>query len=174
MGTSKILSNGFVMRKDHPHACGDKLASASEHPGLLGSSPRVWGQVTVYSPVGSSARIIPTRVGTSTIFMIITVIGKDHPHACGDKHIFWRLSYFAVGSSPRVWGQALVAGAVAVYCGIIPTRVVTRLLYSSSTSFSRDHPHACGDKNAYLAKNVCRSVSSPRVWGQGRYITVGA
>ncbi len=50
---------------DHPHACGDK-----NFPLLLelhgkGSSPRVWGQVSMPYIDKNLPRIIPTRVGTS-------------------------------------------------------------------------------------------------------------
>ena len=51
----------------------------------LGSSPRVWGQVTNIKGVKRNERIIPTRVGTSCSRMIAYRCVWDHPHACGDK-----------------------------------------------------------------------------------------
>ena len=50
--------------EDHPHACGDKLYNAFSLHLYIGSSPCVWGQVTVRSVAFSSDRIIPMRVGT--------------------------------------------------------------------------------------------------------------
>ena len=50
--------------KDHPHACGDKVLQESTTYVMLGSSPRVWGQVTYKDFARFCKRIIPTRVGT--------------------------------------------------------------------------------------------------------------
>ncbi len=68
-------------------------------------------------------------MGTSCV--IITKKGgvKDHPHAYGDKIFFCLIHTSFIGSSPRVWGQAL--GFYYINSGgrIIPTRMGTRLLY---------------------------------------------
>ena len=71
-----------------------------------------------------------------------------------------------MGSSPRVWGQAVVLHSLHLVCGIIPTRVGTRRVFPAKQTTRRDHPHACGDKQT--AKLFCRlrAGSSPRVWGQ--------
>ena len=45
----------------------------------------MWGQETVNSNVAPVDRIIPTRVGTSTVPIVVKISGEDHPHACGDK-----------------------------------------------------------------------------------------
>ena len=71
--------------KDHPHACGDKSRYHISVLGLLGSSPRVWGQVDVAYDDHSGIRIIPTRVGTSIGSASFRGRREDHPHACGDK-----------------------------------------------------------------------------------------
>ncbi len=64
VGTRLTNANVDSMRKDHPHACGDKASVSGVKYRLAGSSPRVWGQV--WSDVNHSLRfrIIPTRVGT--------------------------------------------------------------------------------------------------------------
>ena len=69
---------------DHPHACGDKFDYLEICTDKRGSSPRVWGQVFIALVMEFFLRIIPTRVGTSNMCLIATV-GRDHPHACGDK-----------------------------------------------------------------------------------------
>ena len=71
--------------RDHPHAYGDKRVRNSDSFALLGSSPRVWGQVVNRQRVLIKLRIIPTRVGTRTVEYNLSRIGRDHPHACGDK-----------------------------------------------------------------------------------------
>ena len=72
---------------------------------LLGSSPRVWGQVGKSRSEWENLRIIPTRMGTRIILISLLVTTKDHPHAYGDKS--GKLTNFRIkqGSSPRVWGQ---------------------------------------------------------------------
>ena len=50
-----------------------------------GSSPRVWGQDVNARTKVVGNRIIPTRVGTSLISLLVTTNLWDHPHACGDK-----------------------------------------------------------------------------------------
>ena len=66
VGTSTQFLHNLNWARDHPHACGDKLSISSRICATLGSSPRVWGQGPQLSAARQAARIIPTRVGTST------------------------------------------------------------------------------------------------------------
>ena len=105
VGTStKAFFNQFG-QEDHPHACGDKCINASSVLSLGGSSPRVWGQEFRQIQMLPSERIIPTRVGTRAIFLLKSLSGRDHPHACGDKQYIDWIKSSTGGSSPRVWGQ---------------------------------------------------------------------
>ena len=70
----------------------------------------------------------------------------DHPHAYGDKPDTETRCVTEVGSSPRVWGQVIVAMATLA-CG-------------------QDHPHAYGDKHQKMTNDQTGKGSSPRVWGQ--------
>ena len=74
--------------RDHPHAYGDKLVSYTKLRGFIGSSPRVWGQVSPAIPARNVKRIIPTRMGTSVSYGDILGFTEDHPHAYGDKLLF--------------------------------------------------------------------------------------
>ena len=74
---------------------------------------------------------------------------------------------YSIGSSPRVWGQDTLLTRVGNIGGIIPTRVGTSCKTKKLTGDLEDHPHACGDKNVYIAIVDTFSGSSPRVWGQG-------
>ena len=85
VGTSPINSAEFIKRRDHPHACGDKLQKGRLRSLLKGSSPRVWGQAITKVPCGAVLGIIPTRVGTRPQTSSKHISTKDHPHACGDK-----------------------------------------------------------------------------------------
>ena len=105
VGTSIISVSLALIARDHPHACGDKKADRRLFYNVWGSSPRVWGQVTVGFCYNATTGIIPTRVGIRCFLRIYIDINKDHPHACGDK---WGIDVKRLtkgGSSPRVWGQ---------------------------------------------------------------------
>ena len=70
--------------------------------------------------------IIPTRVGTSSLYISALPSVRDHPHACGDKFLT-KTGYLPdEGSSPRVWGQVIDELGELEIEGIIPTRVGTR------------------------------------------------
>ena len=115
---------------------------------VIGSSPRVWGQVVCMTLFIYGLRIIPTRVGTSWNNISIVKFAEDHPHACGDKVDMWRTSLKIPSSSPRVWGQGQKSTSSHRRRRIIPTRVGTSSPFSERIIFVKDHPHACGDKEA--------------------------
>ena len=126
MGTSCEEKNKYRLTWDHPHACGDKLISDLSEDGFSGSSPRVWGQVSILSSAISLRRIIPTRVGTRRFRRRMPRCSWDHPHACGDKAASYLQCPITIGSSPRVWGQVSSIATYNFEARIIPTRVGTR------------------------------------------------
>ena len=126
VGTSRAYDTRGRRKRDHPHACGDKVSFASSPVQTVGSSPRVWGQV---------GQVVSACIGM-----------RDHPHACGDKTQIDYISMIELGSSPRVWGQANFVTAPVSRVRIIPTRVGTRGFCWSFRKERKDHPHACGDK----------------------------
>ena len=167
VGTSSYPQLRIPSVWDHPHACGDKLTLSDIAVICVGSSPRVWGQVVNWKYGWSTARIIPTRVGTSTDNSCIVRRYKDHPHACGDKSLLSEAMTDCVGSSPRVWGQVAKVPVQNRRLGIIPTRVGTRTIMKYEKIIYEDHPHACGDKQTSYCLSSLVLGSSPRVWGQG-------
>ena len=92
---------------------------------ILGSSPRVWGQVIPFSSVIPHVGIIPTRMGTSAYLSWRKYSSWDHPHAYGDKLRRSALRQSLHGSSPRVWGQAILKLESVLCARIIPTRMGT-------------------------------------------------
>ena len=125
VGTSSECSRELYCPEDHPHACGDKASVRLSLTNQRGSSPRVWGQDVYPCSCPTRTGIIPTRVGTRKVFFRLSMINQDHPHACGDKRSRRAYKLLGRGSSPRVWGQALVSHPVVILHGIIPTRVGT-------------------------------------------------
>ena len=65
MGTSAQECRLNLNHWDHPHAYGDKWKLENEWDRGIGSSPRVWGQVSVPDALIVANGIIPTRMGTS-------------------------------------------------------------------------------------------------------------
>ena len=72
VGTRHDASRLEDIRKDHPHACGDKQSLRVRSVMPMGSSPRVWGQDIIRKSDFCIARIIPTRVGTRNRVLILT------------------------------------------------------------------------------------------------------
>ena len=105
-------------------------------------------------------------MGTRKTTHTDTRTDEDHPHAYGDKRWVLRCSPLVSGSSPRVWGQEKKKPRTNRGCGIIPTRMGTRYLFSVFAVAHRDHPHAYGDKHQCLKSDCFYRGSSPRVWGQ--------
>ena len=126
MGTRTGQYTDLPGYKDHPHAYGDKSSRTNTAQKILGSSPRVWGQGLTKHICKKRLRIIPTRMGTSDYIINKILIIWDHPHAYGDKPDTLEKTGNIEKSSPRVWGQAIIAGTMLVLSRIIPTRMGTR------------------------------------------------
>ena len=125
MGTSFLVTMGLYLFGDHPHAYGDKSFQTIGKYTETGSSPRVWGQGYFSAAFRCVRRIIPTRMGTRQRRRRFHNLGKDHPHAYGDKYKVKRAGFTNAGSSPRVWGQATNFAEAFFKSGIIPTRMGT-------------------------------------------------
>ena len=107
-------------------------------------------------------------MGTSGQIICTSICAWDHPHAYGDKSVNHLSKAPLIGSSPRVWGQALFGMGFFNPQIIIPTRMGTSQNVAYSRSLVRDHPHACGDKGGINTCKCSLKGSSPRVWGQAR------
>ena len=125
MGTRQIEEIFPRSSKDHPHAYGDKLSITWCSLAVIGSSPRVWGQVIMESVKKTYTGIIPTRMGTSLPPYGLCRSFRDHPHAYGDKKTNTVASLTKLGSSPRVWGQVKLPRMFSNANRIIPTRMGT-------------------------------------------------
>ena len=125
MGTSCAVVFYIFVDWDHPHAYGDKFIRCSQIVIVDKSSPRVWGQVFETKLNTAGARIIPTRMGTRYTENQRLNPHEDHPHAYGDKFNRINRKRIAIGSSPRVWGQASKRCLRHSDRGIIPTRMGT-------------------------------------------------
>ena len=107
-------------------------------------------------------------MGTRVFLLTQLTALQDHPHAYGDKSKGFCTFKQALGSSPRVLGQAALHFCAYQNHGIIPTRMGTRKVSLQYVNTIRDHPHAYGDKEFLGHIKLIDSGSSPRVWGQAR------
>ncbi len=71
---------------------------------------------------------------------------RDHPHGCGEKAFRAPILGHQTGSSPRVWGKALINEINTRKDWIIPTGVGKSVLSSLNVNHNPDHPHGCGEK----------------------------
>ncbi len=101
-------------------------------------------------------------------------VGRDHPHAYGDKKRIFLICTMNTGSSPRVWGQDQNVVSDILSFRIIPTRMGTRRRKRQRRGNHQDHPHAYGDKliDCHIL-DYCVG-SSPRVWGQAKSVVLPA
>ena len=128
MGTRLSIHSMWKSSKDHPHAYGDKNRFFLIPEKITGSSPRVWGQGKYRKKSALELRIIPTRMGTSSVCVSFRCKLQDHPHAYGDKQHRTNVKQKAKGSSPRVWGQVYKSQPYEHSHRIIPTRMGTSFL----------------------------------------------
>jgi len=107
----------------HPHACGEHTGVCEGTPGLLGSSPRMWGTPGSATPLPGRRRFIPTHVGNTTSIGTAPSREAVHPHACGEHWIIAYLSNTLIGSSPRMWGTLIFIALIWLLSRFIPTHV---------------------------------------------------
>ncbi len=127
----------------------------------------MWGQEQTLMSIRLTLGIIPMRVGTSRLIDLEKIADEDHPHACGDKKAYHSGIFRRRGSSPCVWGQDNNTCIISAICRIIPMRVGTSPAVQIKRDNNTDHPHACGDKDAFFRASCVWLGSSPCVWGQG-------
>ena len=130
----------------HPHVCGEKNAFASDKNRPLGSSPRVWGKVTVNAPHLPLPRFIPTCVGKRSYSFWGVFPLTVHPHVCGEKSSCVLVHSPQFGSSPRVWGKGGRTVKEHQAARFIPTCVGKRRVGGIIADQYRVHPHVCGEK----------------------------
>ncbi len=91
---------------DHPRGCGEKVPPSGATCSWPGSSPRVRGEAYGKLGIISAAGIIPAGAGRRRFSRNIQSIIRDHPRGCGEKMAKVKEDWPAMGSSPRVRGEA--------------------------------------------------------------------
>ena len=107
----------------------------------------------------------PTHVGNTHGVLRRGSAPAVHPHACGEYNSYTKITWFHIGSSPRVWGILARAVALADSSRFIPTRVGNTPPDPPDQFFLSVHPHACGEYGKGSISEKAIGGSSPRVWG---------
>ena len=166
MGRTFYAYFKFSFVSDHPHACGENLASGSASDSYDGPSPRVWGERTTGKSRFSLQRTIPTRVGRTQSKGRPHKGRPDHPHACGENKTMSDGLALTSGPSPRVWGERCRTRRPLVGFRTIPTRVGRTTSRQPIQHRDADHPHACGENRVPTCVVADSRGPSPRVWGE--------
>ena len=153
---------------DHPRACGELPAIATERATEFGSSPRMrgtHGAVVLHRKIG---RIIPAHAGNSRPGDTLLRVSPDHPRACGELCTPPLVMSGYAGSSPRMRGTPVPGILYVVFLRIIPAHAgnspgADRGLHRAVT----DHPRACGE--LFRVDDFARSglmADHPRACGE--------
>jgi len=101
MGRGDAWALSFAV---HPHVCGEHMSALAVAELTTGSSPRVWGTLSMLRDMGYNGRFIPTCVGNILIWLSLRWCRSVHPHVCGEHSSAAFARNGLGGSSPRVWG----------------------------------------------------------------------
>ena len=88
-----------------------------------------------------------------------------HPHARGERAILSDQICRRVGSSPRTWGTPLEPHTQLAVHRFIPTHVGNAPFRALRSPRSTVHPHARGERFAWVLVEEPVAGSSPRTWG---------
>ena len=94
--------------QDHPRGCGDKDVLHLRGHLLVGSPPRMRGQVAYDATDLVEDGITPADAGTRIPPLARPSNGQDHPRGCGDKCERPQKPPELQGSPPRMRGQAFL------------------------------------------------------------------
>ena len=108
-GRSKTQTSIWGTSGDHPRGCGEKGRRRGRLGVAAGSSPRVRGEASSFSPTTLPPGIIPAGAGRSRCLQVLWRAGRDHPRGCGEKRTPKSSPCSARGSSPRVRGEGKLA-----------------------------------------------------------------
>ena len=154
--------------RDHPRACGEKLAQSPRSSPIMGSPPRVRGKVRAKCKEDGTTGITPARAGKRCAGCLTPSRRRDHPRACGEKSLAVTPKPGEQGSPPRVRGKERACFAQGGQHGITPARAGKRSRQDTRPAFVWDHPRACGEKQGERWDEIAYAGSPPRVRGKAQ------
>ena len=105
--------------------------------------------------------------GTGSSSLSCNCVSAVHPHACGERRAGQDFGQLGGGSSPRMWGTAILRPRRCNWCRFIPTHVGNGLISAYSFMVTPVHPHACGERKKSLTGSTTNERFIPTHVGNG-------
>ena len=153
---------------DHPRVCGEKSHCVLSLYVVLGSPPRMRGKGVNPCNQRVAVRITPAYAGKSLHPPAEYILTGDHPRVCGEKGDAASYRAWRRGSPPRMRGKAPCWALRHITDGITPAYAGTRLMVTSHSARTWDHPRVCGEKWCVVAVLQIKQGSPPRMRGKVR------
>ena len=83
-GSTTTFYSACGFSQDHPRGCGEHACPLPVTLGVLGSSPRMRGALSVLTRYGLLTGIIPADAGSTLSCRLFLVRRRDHPRGCGE------------------------------------------------------------------------------------------
>ena len=145
-GKSEGGGRGYLVREDHPRACGEKKKNLKIWANCEGSPPRMRGKGHLGAAACARAGITPAHAGKSPPDSCLAWCAGDHPRACGEKTFHRFFLPFAEGSPPRMRGKAISNSHRMAHIRITPAHAGKSTKLTCNLERTKDHPRACGEK----------------------------
>ena len=156
------------VRQDHPRVCGEKSSMSRLFSLYSGSPPRMRGKGYGATIGEDGMRITPAYTGKSSFGLPSQTFTGDHPRVCGEKSHCVLSLYVVLGSPPRMRGKAPCWALRHITDGITPAYAGKRLMVTSHSARTWDHPRVCGEKWCVVAVLQIKQGSPPRMRGKVR------
>ena len=166
VGRTSPASGVQLPRPDHPHVRGENHRAAIEAVGIVGPSPRAWGEHEYNVVAIGVMRTIPTCVGRTSSDSLSRFCPPDHPHVRGENCVSISFSQCGHGPSPRAWGEREVSFPTLPQFRTIPTCVGRTTTPAIPAPAMPDHPHVRGENLFRRFSGELCSGPSPRAWGE--------
>ena len=154
--------------EDHPRVYGEKFIRLALPDLHRGSPPRMRGKEPLRAVTICCVRITPAYAGKSLHPPAEYILTGDHPRVCGEKGDAASYRAWRRGSPPRMRGKAPCWALRHITDGITPAYAGKRLMVTSHSARTWDHPRVCGEKWCVVAVLQIKQGSPPRMRGKVR------
>ena len=97
------------------------------------------------------------------------MLGRKHPHSCGEDPRWLKSMRAPLETPPLVWGRRTAARRVHGGGGNTPTRVGKTTDQPVEHLLHQKHPHSCGEDRTHRPGFPMRRETPPLVWGRLRF-----
>ena len=164
-GEPAIPVNTLLAVTVYPRACGGTADSHIVTIPSSGLSPRLRGNHLRQKLNPRNKRSIPALAGEPASLLSKWDRYPVYPRACGGTPRKLRKKHIAVGLSPRLRGNLLQRGQLAICGGSIPALAGEPQHLGDTRSLIRVYPRACGGTPSSRCRQNLPSGLSPRLRG---------